>query len=189
MNVYDFDGTIYDGDSTVDFYIYTLKKQPSLLRYVPKQAMGFVLYEMKRIKKTRLKEYFFSFLNGIDTEKLVDGFWNENERKIYSWYKNQQNTDDIIISASPDFLFMPICKRLGIQYLIASKVDVVSGHFTGENCYGKEKVRRLESTYKIRNIDKFYSDSTSDLPLADIAKEAFLVKKGKVTKWGREGYL
>lgn len=75
---------------------------------------------------------------------------------------------------------IPICKRLGIQYLIASKVDVVSGCITGENCYGKEKANRLESTYKIRNIDKFYADSSSDLPLANIAKEAFLVKKVKL---------
>lgn len=51
MNVYDFDGIIYDRDSTVDFYIYALKKHPSLLRYAPKQIEGFVLYAMKQIKK------------------------------------------------------------------------------------------------------------------------------------------
>ena len=26
MNVYDFDKTIYDGDSTLDFYLFSLKK-------------------------------------------------------------------------------------------------------------------------------------------------------------------
>ena len=26
MNVYDFDKTIYDGDSTLDFYIFSVKK-------------------------------------------------------------------------------------------------------------------------------------------------------------------
>lgn len=26
MNVYDFDKTIYDGDSTIDFYLYCVKK-------------------------------------------------------------------------------------------------------------------------------------------------------------------
>ena len=26
MNVYDFDRTIYDGDSTIDFYLYSIKK-------------------------------------------------------------------------------------------------------------------------------------------------------------------
>ena len=57
MNVYDFDGTIYDGDSTVDFFLFVLKKKPSLLLNVPRQAFGFVLYGLKQIEKTQLKEY------------------------------------------------------------------------------------------------------------------------------------
>ena len=59
MNVYDFDGTIYEGDSTVDFFLYALKNRPSVLRYLPKQICGFILYAAKRIDKTKLKEYFF----------------------------------------------------------------------------------------------------------------------------------
>jgi len=35
MNVYDFDGTIYNGDSTVDFFLFALKRKPSLLLNVP----------------------------------------------------------------------------------------------------------------------------------------------------------
>ena len=38
MNVYDFDGTIYDGDSTVDFFLHALKRNPSVLLHLPKQA-------------------------------------------------------------------------------------------------------------------------------------------------------
>ena len=76
MNVYDFDGTIYNGDSTVDFYLFALKRKPSLIRYLPKQLWGFVLYGLKRINKTQLKEYFFSFLPAIDAETLVEAFWN-----------------------------------------------------------------------------------------------------------------
>lgn len=47
MNVYDFDGTIYNGDSTIDFFLYALKRNPSVLRYLPKQVWGFVLYGIK----------------------------------------------------------------------------------------------------------------------------------------------
>ena len=35
MNVYDFDGTIYDGDSTLDFWYFCLKKHPQILLYLP----------------------------------------------------------------------------------------------------------------------------------------------------------
>ena len=31
MNVYDFDDTIYAGDSTVDFFFYCLKKKPAIV--------------------------------------------------------------------------------------------------------------------------------------------------------------
>ena len=183
MNVYDFDGTIYDGDSSVDFFLYALKQKPSLLRYIPRQAWGFLLYGLKRISKTELKEYFFSFLSGMDAERLAEDFWNQNQHKIYEWYLDQQQPDDIIISASPEFLLKPICQRLGVQHLIASTVDVQSGKFSGENCRGEEKVQRLAKEYNITQIDNFYSDSHSDLPLAQIANNAFLIVNGNARKW------
>lgn len=183
MNVYDFDGTIYNGDSTVDFFLYVLKRKPSLIRYAPKQLWGFILYGVKRISKTKLKEYFFSFLPSINTEGLAESFWDQNQHKIFDWYRNQQKRDDIVISASPEFLLSPICKRLAISRLLASEVDPQTGTFTGTNCHGPEKVRRLESEYSVTHIDHFYSDSRSDLPLANIAGKAFLVKHGVVSEW------
>lgn len=183
MNVYDFDGTIYNGDSTIDFFLFALKNKPSLITYLPPQIIGFFLYGLRKITKTQLKEYYFKFLEGIDTVRLVDRFWNENHKKIYPWYLSQQDPNDIIISASPEFLLKPICKRLGIQFLIASKVDITSGKFIGENCKGVEKVRRLEEQHNITHIENFYSDSPSDLPLAKIANHAFFVKYGKPSNW------
>ncbi len=49
--------------------------------------------------------------------------------------------DDVIISASPEFLLRPICNRLGIRHLIASRVDARSGAYDGQNCAtGREGV-------------------------------------------------
>lgn len=39
MNVYDFDGTIYNGDSSVDIYFFLLKRYPKLIAYFPKQIL------------------------------------------------------------------------------------------------------------------------------------------------------
>ena len=183
MNVFDFDGTIYNGDSTVDFFLFALKRKPSLVLFFPKQAIGFLLYGIKRIGKTELKEYFLSFLAGLDAEELAEDFWKQNHSKISPWYPETQKPDDIVISASPEFLLKPICKRLGIRHLIASKVDAQTGKFSGENCRGQEKVRRLAAEYHTTRIDHFYSDSHADLPLAQISAQAFLIVKGKVTKW------
>jgi HAD superfamily phosphoserine phosphatase-like hydrolase len=183
MNVYDFDGTIYDGDSTVDFFLFAIKRKPTALLRLPKQFWGFVLYGLKQIDKTKLKEYFYSFLPAVDGESLLEAFWDQNQHKIFSWYPQMHQPEDIVISASPEFLLRPICRRLGIERLIASKVDIRTGKYTGVNCRGKEKVRRLEAEYQITEIDNFYSDSHSDLPLAKIARKAYLIKQGAITEW------
>ena len=45
MNVYDFDNTIYRGESAVDLFWYYLKQDKSLLRYVPEVAAALVRYK------------------------------------------------------------------------------------------------------------------------------------------------
>jgi len=77
INVYDFDGTIYNGDSSVDFYFYCLRKKPLILKYLPKQALAFFkYYVLKKGNITITKEEFFSFLNSIkDIDSYVNNFW------------------------------------------------------------------------------------------------------------------
>ena len=88
-----------------------------------------------------------------------------------------------MISASPEFLLEPICERLGIKNLIASRVDCKTGIYNGENCYGEEKVNRLNEIFPNIKINEFYSDSYSDQPLASLSKSAFLVLGSKLYKW------
>lgn len=184
MNIYDFDGTIYSGDSTFDFYFYALGKKPSLARFWPKQAAAFALYAAKKISKTQMKERFYAFLTGIDAEAMLADYWDTHEKNIFPYYREQQREDDIIISASPEFLLKPICARLGIQHLMASRVDPRTGKTEGLNCWGEEKVRRLKEQLGIDHCENFYSDSHSDTPLAKIADHAFLVDKdGKLRDW------
>ena len=35
MRVFDFDNTIYDGESVIDFYLFSLRRNPKVARYVP----------------------------------------------------------------------------------------------------------------------------------------------------------
>ncbi|MDO5538445.1 MAG: HAD-IB family phosphatase [Eubacteriales bacterium] len=184
MNVYDFDGTIYDGDCTVDFYFYCLRKHPIIIYYIVRQAKGFILYGAKKIDKTRLKEYFFSFLNGLsDTNLLVLSFWQKYDVKIRQWYIQNKNNDDIIISASPEFLLMPLKESLNIKDIIATKIDIQNGHIEGTNCFGEEKILRFMKKYPSQTIDRFFSDSNCDLPLAKKAKKAYKVGKEKISIW------
>lgn len=184
MNVYDFDGTIYKGDSTVDFYLFCIRRHPLLLRYIFHQGMGVLFYRFGRIGKTQMKEYFFTFLKGIrEPEKEIQQFWKKNGQKMESWYLKQRKEEDLVISASPAFLLAPICEQVGIRHLIASEVDLHTGKFQGKNCRGEEKVRRFREKFPDGKIQEFYSDSHSDAPLAGIAEKAFLVQKSQLKKW------
>jgi hypothetical protein len=183
MNVYDFDRTIYNGDSSVDFYLYVLRKKPYLIILLPFQVFGMVLYLFNIYSKERMKEEFFIFLRFIQVQEMVSCFWNKNRSKIKSWYLNQKQDSDVIISASPEFLLSPIVREYLNVSLIASQLDVKTGKFFGNNCYGKEKVKRIGIIYPKVSISNFYSDSYKDTPLAEISENAFLIHNNIITKW------
>ena len=183
MNVYDFDETIYNGDSTRDFVMHCMKKHPRALLHVP--AVGFyaVRYYLFRIgDKTEFKEHMYGFLKACGGEDDVEAFWAEKLGGIKAFYRDAHRDNDVIISASPEFLLKPLEDKLNIT-VIASKVDIHTGKYTGVNCYHAEKVRRFRELYPDGEIDDFYSDSYSDEPLALLAKRAFIVDGEKLTDW------
>lgn len=187
MHVYDFDDTIYKGDSTARFYVFCLLHRPAMLLALPRQGWAFLRWRTGRTDKTEFKEIFYScFMHAGDVPDLVTRFWKKNKARIYPWYLAQQREDDVIISASPEFLLAPICRQLGIQHLIASQVEIPSGRYTGKNCYGEEKVPRFLEQFSREKITAFYSDSLSDTPMALLAPQAFLVTKGQLQPWPQE---
>lgn len=184
MNAYDFDKTIYINDSTADFYIFCIKKKPSLAFTLFTTAFASAnYYVFKRGTKTEFKQKMYGFLTKIDASSLADEFWDKHICGIKSFYLSQQREDDVIISASPEFLLKPICNRLGIKHLIASRVDPKTGRYNGVNCHGEEKVRRFFEAFPNGRIEKFYSDSHSDDPLAKISEQSYLIKGDLISPW------
>lgn len=181
MNVYDFDKTVFDGDSTARFYRYCIARRPSLILRFPLPAAARYLVKRDADSKLAFKERFYRFLQKIDDiDGEVQRFWRGKTLK--SWYLEQKREDDVIISASPEFLLAPVCERLGVA-LLASRVDKHTGKYDGLNCHGEEKVRRFRERYGDAKIDEFYSDSRSDAPLARLAAKAYLVKGDKLIEW------
>lgn len=184
VNVYDFDKTISKNDTTREFYLYLIKKQPQILLYLPKQIFYFILFELKIIEKTKFKEKFFTFLKIVkDIDKEIGLFWKKNIKNINPWYYEIKKDTDIVISASPKFLLEHICKELGVSYLIASKVDKNTGKYDGPNCFGEEKVKRFYKEKSDVTINEFYSDSFTDEPLAKIAKNSYFVVGEDLYNW------
>lgn len=175
---YDFDKTIYKGDSSTDFFFYMIFSRPYLLLFAPYFLVMFALYGLKLVGKKRFKECMFFFVPWYSNiEKIVDKFWAKNANKLVKWYMPQKNTDeDIIISASLGFIIKPVIDMLNIKNFLATNYNVKTGKIYGENCYGEEKIKELKRVYPKAKLEAFYSDSLSDLPVMKIADKAYLVK-------------
>lgn len=184
VNIYDFDGTIYDGDSTIDFYLYCLKKDFLIIRFLPIQFYYLILYKLKIKPKKEFKEKFFVFLKSINNlDYCINNFWDKNMNKIKDFYYDLRTSNDVIISASPYFLIKEIGKRLNVLDVIATNITN-KGKIVGKNCYGEEKVLLFKKKYKDYKVDKVYTDSLSDLPIMNLGKSSYIVKKNKIIKYG-----
>ena len=186
--VYDFDKTIYNGETSTDFMLFFLKRNPKYIIRIF-NALYSLFYYKKNLKKS--KEIFFKILNGLDIKFLkeeINEFWKVKKDKIFSWvydeiFENKKIADELIlISATPSIFLDGISKELGFDKLLSTEFEnlneVFNSKIIGANCKGEEKVRRLNNYISDYNILKFYSDSMSDKPLFDLADEKIFINKG-----------
>ena len=185
MNVYDFDGTIYYTNCSVDFALWCLKRYPKLwTTYFPETVKNVILYKTGKIPDYLFLRKFYSFLGMIDDfDTQIEEYWDKHEKKISAWYLKQKRPDDLIISASATCIIEPIARRLGVNYM-ATEYDREFGVFTNNLMYAKEKSKYIID-HGFPKIDNFYSDSLSDTPLALCAENAHLVtnRASKVQNW------
>ena len=183
MNVYDFDNTILRGDSTARFFAWCLLRAPRMWLDAPGQIVNAALFLLKKREKQAFKERMLSFLTRVDVDRQLERFWEKNLSRVKPFYRERHRSDDVVISASPEFLIRPACAALGIERVLGSPVDKHTGRFSGPNCHGVEKVKRFRAAFPGGEIDEFFSDSYSDQPLAGLAKRAFLVRGNALLPW------
>ncbi|MCC8016652.1 MAG: haloacid dehalogenase-like hydrolase, partial [Clostridiales bacterium] len=186
VNVYDFDNTIYDGETLVDFIIYYIKRDPAIWKYIPKLLIIAIKDALHLFTVPEAVKAYASFLEGYyihldDIEKAVVDFWNKNEKKIKPWYAEVRQASDIVVSGSTDFILDEIMKRMGIENYVGSSIDKKSGKFT-RLCFLDNKVKIFKELYHDKRIKNFYTDSMNDKPMMDISENVYLVKKNKITK-------
>lgn len=187
MNVYDFDGTIYDGESSVEFILEYLRHDIKIIKFLPSVAKIMFKYEKGEISfddfvnkyGAGVKDYFSS--NNVEIVPLVKDFWDRHEKQIKPFYAHVQKPDDVIITASPEFMMKDICERLGVRHLIATDFDVETGEVK-KACFREGKIPCFREAFPEGVIDDFYTDSINDEFLFPFAKRVFMVKKHKITQ-------
>lgn len=183
MNVYDFDGTIFKGDSSKRFYFFCLWHNPQIALLIPVQLAAIAAYRFHLCSLQTMKEVFFSYLGMLRApEQLADMFCEHEFNRIVPWYLAQKKGTDLVVSASPEFLVGRFCRRLGLRAPLCTQMDIATGHISGNNCKGDEKLSRFRRAFPSANIDEFYSDSLSDSFMARAARRSFLVDNRKGSK-------
>ena len=177
MRVFDFDGTIYDGESLFDLYLYSARHDPKVFRYIAPVLRYAVKYKLGRATLEQMEYGVGKMTEGYLTElsrskrvasveQLVDDFWDRYYARIKPWY--QPESDDVILTASFD--------------LVASEVDVETMRVTYLN-FNTNKARRFRELYgPDAVVDEFYTDSKFDQPMIDMARHAFMVKGDTITQ-------
>ena len=183
MNVYDFDGTIYNGDSGVDFVKFMFRKKKMLvLKYLVFSLKYTIRYKLKKISFKEMKQNLFAFVKEVDNLKsFTEEFAEIHKNNIKDYYLSLRRDDDLIISASLDFYLIPLCNKMNINNVLCTKYDVENGMIIGENCKGDEKVRRFNEAYGSNAvIENAYGDSKNDVPIIKRALEGYIIKGNEI---------
>jgi len=195
MNVYDFDNTIYDGESGLDIFMYFLKKDPlGVFKYAGKFMEGFIRYKRNKIQIDDVKNEYGYMLkeylaNVKNLEDELEKFWDKHEKKIKPFYEKVRKDDDIIMSACPEPMLKIMLNRMGVDdsRIVGTEVDLETGEIGRVN-YRENKAKAFKELFPGAEIDDFYTDAMSDAPLMKLAKRVFLVKKDKISEFDFKSY-
>lgn len=192
---FDFDGTLTVKDSYTTF----LKWRAGPARYAAGMvkllpaALAYLVHRNRgRIKAAATRE----FLGGVPLETLeadARRFAETHAAVLFrpdalaEWRRwRARGAKAIIVTASPDAVVAPFARGLGADALIATQLaydarDRVIGAFTGPNCRGPEKVRRLKAMFgDDMRLAAAYGDTSGDREMLRIAEhKGYRVFKGR----------
>jgi phosphatidylglycerophosphatase C len=185
---FDFDGTITTKDTLLEFIKYSkgffffyfgfLLNSPWLLAY-----------KLKIISNHRAKEkilgFFFKncplseFQQQCDdfAAEVIPGLIRPKALRELSLLQ-ERGISLVVVSASPENWIRTWTDPKRIQ-LIATRLEIIDGRLTGKicgrNCFGEEKLRRIEEEYSLSDYQEIYAygDSAGDKAMLEAAKISF----------------
>ncbi len=186
IKVFDFDNTLYHGESSVDLAFYMIRRNKRILLYVPSILINLAKYKMCLVDKEKAEQSINEFLKIAVKDKyeaadIVKCFWKENSHRLDKNMIKRISKNDVIITAGPDMLIDGIRDKLGTDNILSSVIDPDKREMIYFN-FGENKARRYKEIYGDTPIDSFYTDSFNDKPLMKLADKVYIVKKGRLKK-------
>ena len=185
--VFDFDGTIYKGDTTKEFCWFYYRKKPLRSYYLLIQLASWLLWRLKLLTTTQFKSTFIQFLNRIEGEQitgLLNSFWEEKKSLVHANLVleisrlKKEGVHIVVVSASPELFIKTFCLSLGVDTVLGSELKVLNNKYSLLiNCRGEEKLKRLKRAFPDFELIAAYSDNKDDDVLLKTAKNGCWVKK------------
>lgn len=194
MNAYDFDNTIYDGESVFDFFIFCLKKDIWLIRFFPLVLFRLIQYKLNLLNTEKIYKSAEMVINSFfkyskfNYEELIAEFWNINHKKLKKEFLNMLKADDLIITGCPNFLIDYVKDELKVKNIICTDFDLKNRKINFI-CFGENKVKAFKQKYINNKIKKFYTDSLADIPFMKLAEEVYFVNKNNIKKIDKSKYI
>lgn len=186
MKVFDFDNTLYRGESCIDFTLYMIRCNKRIILMLPMIFFNLIRYKLCIISKNEIETLINDSMQKIIKDKnevlsITKDFWDKNIRKLNTGLIESITEDDAVISAGPRFLLEAVIHNIGTSNLICSEVDLDKKQIIYLN-FGENKVKEYRKKYGTTPIDSFYTDSYNDKAMMDISDEVYLVRKWKIKR-------
>ena len=184
LYLFDFDGTISNKDSFVHFLVKTFGTKKIALKLIA-NFHKLLLIAIINKKKHKVKEFILSILLKGKTKEEIQNLGKLYSEKYiteiirpqamaYILKINKEKADVFIVSASIDIWLYNFAQKNNMK-LISTKLayenSFFTGKFDGENCKGKEKVRRIKNEINVEDYNEVISfgDSTGDKEMFGIS--------------------
>lgn len=184
--IFDFDGTLSASDSNYEFFKYCFKHSVRPWLFLPCVLAGIVGSFLNR-NGIWWRETIRNFI----TPKMVKDFSADviklHKQNRFGWAKevvakeHAKGNIVLLISASPDYLVPQLVADMKFDAVFCSQMEKNKPYKYKFLCWGKNKVIALDNWAKehkvIPNVIRAYSDSLSDMPMMEIAKEQVWINK------------
>jgi len=187
---FDFDGTLTRHDTLIPFLAY-LSGYTGLARQIIGTSPSLLGYAVGRIPNHVAKErLLMAALAGFPYHELLERgqrFAHQQLprllREASIWQLQQHRAQGhrcVLVTASLELYVTPWANEAGFHDVLATRIEVtpegqVTGRLSGSNCFGPEKVRRLDALLGARSGYHLvaYGDSRGDYELLAYADEAY----------------
>lgn len=185
---FDFDGTITTKDTLLEFIRFSKGNTRFRLGFLL-NSPWLIAYKLRLISNQRAKERILTFFFGRCPVNTFAAHCDRFSSDILPGLIRSKALEEIarlraagisvvIVSASPENWIRSWSMDQHAD-LLATRLEIAGDHLTGKiagaNCYGNEKVRRIEAAYQLKEYPKIYAygDTKGDLPMLALAHVRF----------------